>query len=149
MKYFAYGSNLNADDLSAWCTKNHKPTLKLSNPVPFRLDNYKLGFTRKSLSRQGGVADIIHSPGDYCWGVVFDVEKDDLIVLDCKEGVKYCTYKRLELADGMITYDVVKKIYFVQPHPTYVNLIIEGAKHYGLPEDWIKILESYKTNSKS
>ncbi len=81
MKYFAYDSNLKLADLSEWCKRKTVPIPKLTNSNPLKLENYKLGFTRKSVNRKGGVADIVSSPGDFCWGVVFDIEEKDLFVL--------------------------------------------------------------------
>lgn len=144
MKYFAYGSNLDHNDLIDWCKERHLSVPKLTNPKLFRLENYKLGFTRKSVNRNGGVADIIYSQGDFCCGVVFDVTKEDLDVLDIKEGVKSGAYKQIKLSDDMITYVVVNKTDFVQPHPDYVDLIIHGAKKYDFPQTWIDKLESFK-----
>jgi hypothetical protein len=127
-----------------WCKKRNEKAPNLSNPRPFRLENYKLGFTRHSDDRNGGVADIISSHGDFCWGVVFDVTQTDLDILDEKEGVKYGSYRRFTLPNGMVTYEVVQKEKCVQPSNKYVDIIIEGARHYGLPPDWIKHLESFK-----
>lgn len=144
MKHFAYGSNLNKIDLAKQCKKKRLDIPKLLNPEPFCLENYKLGFTRKSVDRKGGVADIIFSTGDFCYGVVFDVIESDLDILDEKEGVKYGSYRQITLPNGIITYEVVKKEKYVQPSTMYLNLIIEGAKKYGLPESWINHLESFK-----
>lgn len=144
MKYFAYGSNLKLEDLNDWCRRKNVPNPKLTNPQPFKLENYKLGFTRKSINRKGGVADIIFSTGDFCWGVNFDVDKQDLSILDMKEGVSSGAYKQFPLSDNVITYVVVNKANFVQPHPDYVDLIIQGARKYNLPQTWIDKLESFK-----
>jgi len=87
MKYFAYGSNLNRDNLIEWC-KNHRQKIpKMLNPRIKKVEGYTIGFTRYSYNRKGGVADII-SPGDFCYGIVFDVTEEDLKVIDKKEGVK-------------------------------------------------------------
>jgi len=49
----------------------------------------------------------------------------------------------------MITYEVVKKESdFVQPNDKYVDAIIQGAKNYGIPQEWINKLESFKEISK-
>ena len=144
MKYFAYGSNLNEDDLIQWCRKNGFDMPKLLNPKPFRLENYKIGFTRYSKSRKGGVADLISNQGDFCWGVVFDVTQSDIDILDEKENVKSEAYRQITLPNGTVTYEVVEKKDFIKPSSEYVDLIIEGAKRYGLPHTWIDKLESFK-----
>ncbi len=147
MKYFAYGSNLSDRDLKEWCAKYNKKIPELLNPRIVKLEGYKIGFTRKSIRRGGGVIDIIWSPGDFCYGVVFDVSEADFEILDKKEGTKSDgtgAYKRLTLPDGMITYDVVDKSDFVQPTNDYVDTIIEGAEKYDLPQDWRDELKSFK-----
>ncbi len=146
VKYFAYGSNLNREDLAQWCNTKNCTIPELRNPNIFRLENYVVGFTRKSTSRDGGVADIIHSNGDFCYGIVFDVTEKELKIIDEKEGVKYGVYRRFNITDSMISYEVVKKTAFVKPSSKYVDLIIEGARHYGLPHSWIEKLESFKQN---
>lgn len=144
MKYFAYGSNLHKGDLVKWCNNNGQKIPNMLNPQVVRLENYTIGFTRKSISRGGGVADIIRSPGDFCYGVVFDVTEADLKILDIKEGVESGDYKRLEVSEGLVTYEVAKKTNFVKPSTEYMDLIIQGAKYYGLPQIWIDRLESFK-----
>lgn len=144
MKYFAYGSNLNQKDLVKWCKKNKQPEPKLSDPRTFCLEGYKIEFTRYSEGRKGGVADIIKSDGEFCWGIIFDVVQEDLNIIDLKEGVSQGAYRQITLPKGMITYEVVKKQDFVQPHNDYIDLIIEGAKNYSLPQSWIDKLESFK-----
>jgi hypothetical protein len=95
------------------------------------------------------VADIIFSPGDFCWGVIFDVTQADIDIIDVKEGAdpknpEDGAYKQLKLSNDVVTYGVVKKERFVRPHNDYVDLIIHGARSYGLPPDWIRHLESFK-----
>jgi len=149
MKHFAYGSNMDIEDMDKWCDEHHEKRIDLSHSEINKLCDYKIDFTRWSDRREGGVADIISSPGDFCWGVVFDISKKEFEILDREEGVKVGAYARLDdLPEGLITYEVVKekgkKIKSFQPHNKYVDLIIKGAKEHGLPESWIKKLESFK-----
>ena len=145
MRYFGYGSNLNKRDLDNWCkTRNFNP-LEMSNPEILKLENYEIAFTKRSSSRGDmGVADIVSRQGSFCYGVVFDVNDAEKKILDQKEGAP-TFYRELELTDEIFTYDVVNKdADFIQPSNDYVNLIIEGAKNYGLPQSWIEKLESFK-----
>jgi gamma-glutamylcyclotransferase len=148
MKYFAYGSNLNLADLKKWCDKRNENMPKLKNPKITKLENFELGFTRNSFGRKGGVADIIFSKGNFCYGVVFDVAEHDFKILDKKEGVHedgMGAYERLELENGSITYKVrVKDDNFIQPSNEYLDVIITGAKNHELPDDWIEKLESFR-----
>ncbi len=147
MKYFAFGSNLNAEDLKKWCIDNGAKIPNLLNPQIKRLENYKIGFTRKSKKRGGGVADIIESKEDYCYGIVFDVTEDDLNIIDKKEVVRSDhkgAYERLYFSDSLVTYVANKQGNFFQPSDKYLTVIIEGAKNHGLPKEWIEKLESFK-----
>ncbi len=135
---------MNKDDLVQWCNDRGHKIPKLLNPYILKLENYTISFTRKSTSRNGGVADIIHSNGDFCYGVVFDVTEEELKIIDKKEGVKVGAYRRFNITDSIMSYEVVEKITFVQPSSKYIDLIVEGAKHYGLPQSWIEKLESFK-----
>jgi|APSaa5957512535_1039671.scaffolds.fasta_scaffold04245_4 hypothetical protein len=152
MKYFGYGSNLNLNDLKKWCERNNERIPKMENPNMVKLENYVIGFTRKSITRGGGVADIIRSKSEHCFGVVFDVSEDDFKILDKKEGVKIVggAYQRISLPNDMISYEVVnKESDFVAPTNEYLNAIIDGAKNFGLPQEWIGKLESFRKKSES
>ena len=135
---------MNKDDLVQWCNVRGYKIPELLNPHILRLKNYVIDFTRKSISRDGGVADIIYSNGDFCYGIVFDVTEEELKVIDKKEGVKVGAYRRFNITDSMMSYEVVEKTTFVQPSSKYIDLIVEGAKHYDLPPSWIEKLESFK-----
>lgn len=73
--YFAYGSNLSKERLSVSC-----PSAKLSNVA--RLENYKLSFFGHSSVWGGAGASIELSVGAYCWGAVWSVSNDELVMLD-------------------------------------------------------------------
>ncbi len=150
MKYFAYGSNLNLEDLKKWCEKRNEDIPKLENPKITKLENFAIGFTRNSNERGGGVADLIFSKENFCYGIIFDATKYDFKILDKKEGVKEDktgAYERLELENDVITYKVrVKDADFIQPSDEYLNIIIDGARNHKLPNGWIEKLESFKQN---
>jgi hypothetical protein len=50
------------------------------------LPNYKLAFTRNSRNWDSAVADILVSPGDDVWGVIYRLSDDDIMKLDACEG---------------------------------------------------------------
>ena len=151
MKYFAYGSNLDLQDLDNWCKRKNETPPQLINPRIAILENYKLDFTKHSPSRNGGIADIVSSNNDIVYGVVFDVPQGKE-VLDKKEGApsfyKICRIKvKLEngdVLDDVDTYEVVDKDDFVPPTTKYVDIIIKGATDFGLPQSWIDKLVSFK-----
>jgi gamma-glutamylcyclotransferase len=75
MLYFAYGSNMNWDQMRDRC-----PSSRFDSIV--RDEGYRLAFTQFSKTRQCGVADIVASAGSDVWGVVFEIPDDEVNVLD-------------------------------------------------------------------
>lgn len=152
--YFAYGSNLNDNDLQQWCdTKKLK--IELTKKGNAKLNGYGLDFTRKSKNRNCGVADIVKSTNSSVFGVLFETDNKSLENIDKKEGVASKSYKRIDVEvifdDGscfhnVITYEVVKKSKkIIYPNSEYLNLIIEGAEKNGLPDEWIEKLKRIPT----
>jgi hypothetical protein len=88
--YFAYGSNMNEEQMQKRCP-NAKPIGKAI------LKDHKIAFTRESNKWKCAVADILVSPGDNVWGVLYSITEEDLSNLDKHEGVAVNAYKRIEL----------------------------------------------------
>ena len=123
MLYFAYGSNMAAEE---------------GFVRPARLDGYRLALTRRSIRWQAGVLDIVPAAGRHVWGALFDVA--DLEPLDAKEGAGFA-YRRVEVElDGgerAIAYEVIdKEPEPVLPDPEYAALVLAAARERGLPEEW-------------
>jgi len=152
MLYFAYGSNLD-------CEKMKKIVPSSNFYGKAKLENYRLDFTRKSKKWDCGVADIIEDNKDV-WGVVYQFNEKDLGSLDKCEGynpnrVKNA-YRRIEkmvYLEGkkdqpmtLYTYEVIDKEFDKhKPNKEYKYLIVSGAKHWKLPEDYISFLENIET----
>lgn len=136
---FVYGSCMNEEDLNR--------TTKATFISAATLFDYKLGFTRHSQAREGGVADIVKSAGDYLEGCLFKV--DNLAALDRREGHP-TIYKRRkikvlvhsQMAFGTVwVYEVVNKAKNeYKPSENYAYLIREGAKQF-LSNDYFAQLE--------
>ncbi len=102
---------------------------------PATLYDYRLGFTRFSTNRNGGVADIVPEIGEKMEGIVFKV--GSFKELDTREGAPKA-YKRCKVKVQLngnvkllevITYTVVNKSNIeIKPDKDYLNLILEGAK---------------------
>lgn len=139
--YFAYGSNLNtADLLESGCgLEDGELEIVSSANLPDR----DLRFTRRSLSRQCGVLDVVPCRGSAVPGMLFRVPRPETWKkLDRKEGAPHC-YKRLVttvvLPTGELrkatTYEVVedKRTDFVAPDENYYNIVKEGLDNFDLP----------------
>lgn len=151
MLYFAYGSNLDPEQMKKRCPSYQFRCLAL-------LPGFRLAFTRYYESRRSGVADVVEddaSPG--VWGVVYDISKEDLNVLDACEGYhgkgKNNAYDRCcttVLEEGEEERPLSVLIYIVAkksdkeypPSEDYMRHIISGAEHWGVPEDYLEFLKS-------
>jgi len=156
INYFAYGSNMDKDDLDKWCKDKGLPEIKFPSISPAKLKDYKLSFNYFSTTRGGGAANIMESKDDCVYGLLIELTGKDLETIRKKEGYPYY-YDEIcidvekfdkTVARNVKTYKVVKveETSGHQP-PTryYIELIIKNAKKYNFPKEYIKFLESVKT----
>ena len=87
MLYFAYGSNLGPTVFATRC-----PTRRFVGIA--RADGFRLGFTRYSERRGGGVADLVPTAGEAVWGALYELSDGDFAALDRIEGVQLGAYSR-------------------------------------------------------
>lgn len=140
--YFAYGSCMS--------TRSFRRTVPQFERIgAARLDDHVLAFTYDSATREGGVADIVYSPGKSVWGVLFRFDAQYLPRLDTREGVDLGRYRRKWVAvqagetrhAPVLTYTVVEKEEEeIPPNPEYAGLILEGALE-SLDDEYILWLE--------
>jgi gamma-glutamylcyclotransferase len=86
------------------------------------------------------------------WGVLYKITRRDLLRLDSTEGVPGRGYRPTWLnandKDGSpvlaITYVATGKEIDGNPSHRYISLLREGAKFHGLPEHWVRLLDSVK-----
>src|SRR5512134_290776 len=69
--YFAFGSNLDADQMGERCPGAHAR-------FAARLPEHRIGFTYPSRRWGGGAADILPAAGQSVWGLVWELGEDDL-----------------------------------------------------------------------
>ena len=145
MPYFAYGSNLNASDLKAWCARQ-----RLSYPLGAAigrawLPDCQLVFDTYSGTRRGGVANVVPRIGYAVPGVVFKVKKHGWDILSIKEGSpgfysKQGVVALMENEFGMtnpvpwVTYLLPPSDTFIPPSVTYLRAVAGGYAAHGLLE---------------
>lgn len=149
MLYFAYGSNMDWEQMRQRCPSAgflHRATL------PDR----QIAFTRKSVSRGCGVADVVRASGRRVWGVVYDIADTEIGKLDECEGYQHGrdrnAYWRREctvFVDDGAQNPLACSSYFATPQPepplpnrAYVRHLLDGARHWGLPAEYIGQLEA-------
>ena len=134
---FAYGSNLAASEMDAWC-----PEARFTGVA--RLPDHRLALNRRSIRWGGGAVDIVRAPGEEVWGVLYEVPHGTLDRLDAKEGEGWA-YRRVGLEVeqrgrrvAAEAYEVVdKEPDEVPPAPDYAALLAKGARERGLPHHWV------------
>jgi hypothetical protein len=139
--YFAYGSNMCSDQLAAWGTEHRAVG-------PAELRDYKLAFLRRSIRWKAGAADIVYSPGESVWGVLWELPFGAR-QLDVKEAAGDA-YRRRPVEvhlDGeplvAMAYEVIEKApRELRPRRDYLDLLLTGAREHGLPPAWQERLES-------
>lgn len=148
MLYFAYGSNMNWEQVKRRC-----PSATFVSIA--KLKDYRFSIARTSYSRGCGSAGVLPAPGAHVWGVVYDIEEKDFGPLDQAEdfvpGREKNSYTRqqcLVYADSDEGKAFAVSIYFPLveenpplPNAEYKRLIVSGAEHWQLPRDYIRELE--------
>lgn len=153
---FAYGSNMDFAQMRERCPSAQFVCVAV-------LNDYRLGFTRKSTKRNCGVSDVVPAPKSFVWGVVYEITEYDLAVLDWNEGYRpsrsadrnsYNRRTKTIFQNGDETRPLTVEIYFAVPQENpplpnqeYKGLIVSGAKHWKLPADYITELEKIKVAS--
>lgn len=133
--YFAYGSNLCAEQMARRC-------VGAVDPRPAVLDGHTW------LINQRGVATVRAAPGARVHGVVWQVSDDDLAALDLAESVP-AHYRRFRLPVRTQTGSELVWVYIdyrVRPGPArpgYLERVLDGAARQRLPAEWLDFLRGW------
>ncbi len=132
MEYFAYGSNLNKQQMLQRCP-GAKPKYQAILP------NYRLIFTGWAREWKGGTASIKPVRGEKVIGAVYEISEADLRRLDRYENYP-ATYDRINVLvlkdDGSavkaITYIKRRQSDETKPSAEYLVLIRQGYKDWSI-----------------
>lgn len=142
--YFAYGSNMNWDDLDRWCEKhNYSPIHPGSNVESGIVKDYRLIFSHRSISRNGGALNIVKSMGDEVCGVLFTLSDEDFKKIIEKEGSAYKQYPvNVILTDGKVvgakTFKAKDGRELFPPTDEYLEIVSAGAEYFNLGDKCLK-----------
>ena len=160
MLYFAYGSNLDPDQMRSRCPESRTVGLAL-------LRDHKLTFPLRSEHWGGGAAGVAHAHGGTVWGVLYELSDSDLASLDGYEGWKgpgdhHNLYDRelvtVELTrpdDGSVPRRVRATTYLARtlnptpPSRRYLDTLLKGARHHRLPPEYIDWLAAVEVASEA
>jgi hypothetical protein len=151
MLYFAFGSNLDPEQMRQRCPAHRQIGVAV-------LRDHKLVFPIFSESWDGGVASLQLSHGNDVWGVLHELGEEDLRALDACEGFRgpgdpHNLYERqhvwVELVrpeDGSVPRRVKAEAYLAHtanpsaPSRRYMEAVQRGARAHKLPDDYIAVL---------
>jgi len=132
--YFAYGSNLDKDQLIERIGKYHTATKA-------KLDNYRFEYNKKSTDGTAK-ANINKQEGAEVLGVCYEIDKESLTVLSSYEK----GYNPIEITLQLESNTRAKAIVYISssltcdrnPSDGYRSTILKGAKDWGLEEKYIR-----------
>jgi len=143
--YFAYGANMH--DATFRVHRGIQPLEQHSA----RIKGYRVRFNLEGRPKgRAAPANLYPDPDAEVWGVLYRITRRDLMRLDSTEGVPGRGYRHVEIeaedCNGRMTQAVT---YLAQgtevdgkPSLRYITLLREGARAHGLPEDYLRLLES-------
>ena len=139
--YFAYGSNMNWPQMKQRC-----PSARFVCVA--RLPDYQFAIARHSQLRKCGTANVFPHIGSEVWGILYDLNDQDLRMLDSFED-GYHHEKIFVLARGDGQRPLEALVYIADreddaplPNPEYKRLMVEGARQWQLPPVYYAMLES-------
>ena len=142
--YFAYGSNMSIERLSA-----RVPSAELICVAA--LAGHRLRFHKPSKNDGSGKCDAAHtgSPEDSVFGVLYSIQVNQLAELDRFEGCVY-GYERQTVAVHSGSNETFKAETYIATHidsrlrplDWYKEHVLRGAKAAGLPSGHIALIES-------
>ncbi len=141
--YFAYGSNLDAENWAQFCARYDADPATMQPIGPAVLPDCELVFNYRSVLRAGGALNIRQRKGHFVHGALFEVTDAGWEVLDIKESVAAGCYTRIAhmaITRGgrpvpVTTYQVTpqRQEGFVPPSDEYTQIVSRGLKSFGLP----------------
>lgn len=148
MLYFAYGSNLDPDQMRERCPTHHVVGLG-------ELRDHRVIFPLTSHDWGGGVASIGVAHGESVWGMVYELSDTDLATLDRYEGYRgpgdqHNVYDRETVSVLLVRADdgsfprrlrawtyVARPANPARPSRRYLDALLRGARHHRLPDEAI------------
>ena len=139
--YFAFGSNLDADQMAERC-----PGARARFAA--RLPDHRIAFTYASRRWGGGAADILPAAGHSVWGLVWELDEEDLAQLDGYEQ----GYERVALAvldasgapHRVVSYRVIAKGDH-RPTRHYLDKMLRWAERWRFPDTYLEALRAVAT----
>jgi hypothetical protein len=147
--YFAYGSNMNEEQMRARCSS---PKVIAVSKLP----DHQLAFFGYSAVWDGAEESVIPALGQDVWGVVYDLSSSDRERLDDSQDARLDGSGDYFHSPAKVT-DQQGKVYTVllykkdnqgtpqKPSQEYLNFIVQGAVDHQLPSDYVEQLRGMES----
>ncbi len=137
--YFAYGSNLDAEQMKTRC-----PSSQACFTAELR--DHRLGFTYFSKRWKGGTADLVPEGGCSIWGVVYQLAEIEVPLLDRFEAGYHRVGLTVRTDDGelhdILSYAVRGEKQSFRPTPAYRDKMLRWGKHWSLPDAYLEFIRT-------
>ena len=121
MLYFAYGSNLNHNQM-----KNIR-CFGSKYIKSFFLKDYKLIFSHPNKLNKFGYGNIMQKKGSKVAGAIWDITKEHEKILDTYEGFPYIYQKEYFYLEGKkIMFYIMSRYFIKNPPKSYIDTINKG-----------------------
>ena len=137
MYYFAYGSNMVANQMAARCPDASVIGVACLKGYRFRINSRRVGTV---------IPDQTHQ----VYGLLWDITPKDLLALDRYEDVKAGLYEKANVVvEPLSGRQVAALIYLATdqsiglPRPRYINGVLAAAKQWELPQTYIRELATW------
>ncbi len=134
--YFAYGSNINQEQMEFRC----------NNALPVAIAYVK---NFRFVINSNGVATIIPASASVVRGVLWQISKSDEDELDIYEGVSSNLYTK-ENCNVSVGYENIDALVYIasnsefgKPRKNYLETIIDGIISFNGDKDWLDEVQSW------
>ncbi len=145
--YFAFGANMHDGAF------RERRGMRALEWRPGRVCGYRLRFNLDGHPKgKAAPANLGADLGAEVWGVLYRITRRDLVHLDSTEGVPGRRYRQLGVDAEDIDGRPLKAVTYIadgneadgNPSLRYITLLREGARAHGLPEHYLRFLDSVK-----
>jgi len=153
--YFAYGSNMLVKRLKQERRCPSAEKIPPSEGSQHMIKKHRFRFHKESTKDGSGKGDAeeTNNTNDVVYGVLFSIKDEEELKLDKEEGFGHGYAKKtIDVIDEKTSDVIPARIYFatnivpnLKPYDWYKRQTVKGARDNGLPEEYIKEIESFES----
>jgi cation transport regulator ChaC len=145
--YFAYGANMHDTAF------RERRRMRPSEWRVGRISGYRLRFNLDGRPKgKAAPANISLHKGKEVWGVLYQISRRELVLLNASEGIPGWRYRPIWLTAEDYRGNAVEAVTYIadgkdedgNPSLRYITLLRDGARAHGLPEFWVSFLDGVK-----